>query len=77
LIGPWLWLNSGFPGLGGSVANCGRHHKSIAEVIRNQEDRAIIRIQLDNTGGNAYRAADYGGAIIIERQIFRSGRGNK
>ena len=53
------------------MGNCGRNHKNSAEVIRDKEDRAIIRIHLNNKGSNAYRPAEFGNEIIIERHIVR------
>ncbi|KJE93467.1 hypothetical protein CAOG_04255 [Capsaspora owczarzaki ATCC 30864] len=59
-------------GLGGKTGSTGRG-SSIKELIKTGADRAVVRITLSNEGLFAYRPAQFGKRIIVERVFLKSG----
>ncbi|KAL7751369.1 Structural maintenance of chromosomes protein 6 [Sorochytrium milnesiophthora] len=61
--------------LGGKANNTGRG-RSIKELIMDNKQYCLIKLQLANRGTDAFSPAVYGDSIIIERRMNRVGAGS-
>ena len=59
-------------GLGGSARNTERG-SSLKQFIKSGESSSEVKVQLRNTGREAYRFETYGSHIVVERTIRRDG----
>lgn len=60
----------------GAKASFTNRAEKIVDLIKRDKQTASIKVVIKNQGEDAYRHADYGDRITIERKFAREGGGN-